>query len=234
MFKRLLKFILVLVFPKFSYTNLRKLDSNDAYKDYLVRLDTHKDDFIDKASNNFLHNYFKTLDYKSCLEIGSGVGNRIIPLALENPEREFAGLDINEFAIKIGSEYCSINNIRNLKLFHANLLEIDPKDFTSEIVLSWATLIYISPRDINKAISNLAVLSKQYLILVEKVVDTHNSVFKKIFIQLKGFPNWSHDYEQLLRRHSFQLINCDPIPMNIWYPGGGGAKILIFRKASIK
>jgi len=221
-FEKVVKLTYALVSPSNSYKDWENRDSNMASKGYLVS--------INSETNDFLYEYIEKLNYSTLLEVGSNVGNRIIKLALNNPTKEFYGIDINRSAIDLGIEYLRSNRIGNMNLYCLNLVKIGDEKFYSDIVVTWATLIYISPREIKKAINNLAKMSRDYLILVEKVIENNDSILSRIKIQLKGFPNWSYNYEALLKIHGFALMLSDPIPDSIWMPGGGGAKIQIFKK----
>jgi SAM-dependent methyltransferase len=231
---KLLRFFLVLIFPSFSYSSWKKPDSDKASNDFLVRLVACSNDFMEIQSNNFLYDYINTLDYQSCLEVGSGVGSRIIPLAIENPKKKFTGVDINSSAVQLGNDYLKNNKINNMVLYSANLVQIETQEYSSDVVVTWATLIYISPREIKRASANLSKLTKNYLVIVEMLIENNDSIYKKLRIQLKGFPNWSYNYEKLFKKKGFLLIKKDPIPQNIWAPGGGGAHILIFKKENSK
>jgi hypothetical protein len=50
-------------------------------------------------------------------------------------------------------------------------------------------------------------------------------------MQIKGFPNWTHNYKKLLSS-AFTLVAEDDIPKDVWLPGGGGAKLMLFKRSS--
>ena len=221
-----MKLVQVLLFPSTSYTNWRKRNTEMAQEGYLVN--------VDSKTNDFLYEYIEQLDYSSLLEVGSNVGNRILTLAKNNPMKTFIGVDINSSAVQLGNDYLKNNKINNMVLYSANLVQIETQEYSSDVVVTWATLIYISPREIKRASANLSKLTKNYLVIVEKLIENNDSIYKKLRIQLKGFPNWSYNYEKLFKKKGFSLIKKDPVPQNIWAPGGGGAHILIFKKENSK
>jgi 2-polyprenyl-3-methyl-5-hydroxy-6-metoxy-1,4-benzoquinol methylase len=221
--RKLFKMFNVLIRPKSSYemwADRSEHEVKDGYTQYSQEL-----------SNTYLFNQISNLKITSCLEIGCAAGTRIFPLASKLNNCHFTGIDINEYAISLADEYKDVKNVSNTRFELNNVLDLNQSKFHYELVFCWATLIYISPADIKRALLNISNLSTKYILLLEKAFDEKDSVVRKILMQIKGFPNWTHNYKKLLSS-AFTLIAEDDIPKDVWLPGGGGAKLMLFKRSS--
>ena len=186
--------------------------------------------YSQELSNTYLFNKISNLQISSCLEIGCAAGTRIFPLASKLYGCQFTGIDINEHAIRLADEYKEVKNLSNTRFELNNILELNHSKCCYELVFCWATLIYISPADIKQALLNVSNLSTNYILLLEKAFNEKDSVVRKILMQIKGYPNWTHNYKKLLSS-TFTLILEEDIPKDVWLPGGG-AKLMLFKKIS--
>ena len=187
--------------------------------------------YSQELSNTYLFNQISNLKITSCLEIGCAAGTRIFPLASKLNNCHFTGIDINSYAIRLADEYKDVKNVSNTRFELNNILDLNQSKFHYELVFCWATLIYISPADIKRALLNISNLSTNYILLLEKAFNEKDSVVRKILMQIKGFPNWTHNYKKLLSS-AFTLVAEDDIPKDVWLPGGGGAKLMLFKRSS--
>ena len=127
----------------------------------------------DLVNSQFWYELVKSLNVLSVLEIGSNCGPRIINLAQKYPDISFIGSDLNKPAIDLGNSFARVNKIRNLKFVCHNLLSnnyseiFDINDQPVDLVLSWATLIYIEPNDIINVIQNILSIQPKLVLLLE-------------------------------------------------------------------
>jgi trans-aconitate methyltransferase len=211
---KILSIILVLWFPTKSYERWQKLSYSQIRKSYYPNYEA-----VDPF-NNFLLKVLTYFPFKNLLELGCGVGNRLLFLQRIYPDRNFFGFEINENAVRIGKETFTEFNVANIK--------INQKDITAEftvkqpidMVLTCATLIYISPRKIKNVFKQISILKSNYVVLLEIVPYKNEFISRRVLTQIKAFPNWIHNYEQILANYSYRLIAKQEIPKDTWSPGG--------------
>jgi hypothetical protein len=176
-------------------------------------------------SNLFLWNRMDIEKSKSVLEIGSNSGNRII---------EFHGYDINLQAIELGNQLAENEKITNLKFFVRDVSDLECKNVTDhlryDVVISWATLIYVHPRNIRNAIRFIVESTNKRIILIEQqsLKSARLNAFKggvPLFLE----PTWKRNYLDLISSVSDRRFcyNICEVPKEIWNPGGGCAHALI-------
>lgn len=103
-------------------------------------MNTHKQydeyQYISKAFSFTAANYIQgiskiygldTVDSRKCrvLELGCSFGGNIISQALYNPESEYIGIDLSKVQIEKGQEYINKMGLKNIKLYHKNIMDID-------------------------------------------------------------------------------------------------------------
>jgi hypothetical protein len=124
--------------------------------------------------------------------------------------------------------------ITNLRFFVKDVSNLEFSDLTNhlryDVVISWATLIYVHPRKIQAVIRFLVECTNKRIILIEQqsLSVPKLSVFRygmPIFLQ----PTWKRNYLQLISLASKRKFNyniCE-VPEEIWNPGGGSALALV-------
>ena len=173
------------------------------------------------------------VNFDSLLEVGSSCGNKIYNLAIKHRNKVFLGVDINPNAIKVGNNYCKEKKIHNLSFkqfdITKNLEFLNEEKF--DVVLVWATLIYVHPIHIKKALINIRNLAKFKIVLIEQNDPDILTWPKYLGYQIAGGPNWARNYKKILLSIfpdlSDKNIYYSPIPENIWAPGGGKGQCLI-------
>ena len=220
--KKLVTLVKFSIYPKAAYKKWELRTESEAVSGYLVNLESD--------SNSFMYKLLTKVEFQSLCEVGSNVGNRIINLAKMNPSKDFMGTDINDAAIKVGTQYLVENGLTNIRLGVEDLSK--PTDYIErfDIVLSWATLVIFPPRQIEIALKNIVNRTDKYVILIERVVESGESFFQKRMALLKGFPNYAYDYQEKFARYGFALIHEESVPRDVWAPGGGRAKALILKR----
>ena len=221
-----LKWIWFLINPKFDYMGWKKRTTQDSFDRYALNRSSQ--------SNLFLWNRMDIEKSKSVLEIGSNSGNRIIELAKRHPSTVFHGYDVNLPAIELGNQVAKNEKITNLKFFVRDVSNLECKNATDylkyDVVVSWATLIYVHPRNIRKSIRFIVESTNKRIILIEQqsLKSARLNVFKggvPLFLE----PTWKRNYLELISSISDRRFcyNICEVPKEIWNPGGGCAHALI-------
>jgi hypothetical protein len=166
----------------------------------------------------------------SCIiEIGSNCGPNLFTLRNLNSDLGLIGLDINSEACRIGNEYSLDANSR-VKLLMSDLTQVEKLQdvFNREkpdTVLSFATLLLISPKHINRLLQVLITYADN-LVLIETM---NFGILSRLFI--KGYPSfgqpfWLRDYIILIEKIVKQLkisaqYEIGLVPKEVWNPGAG-------------
>lgn len=58
------------------------------------------------------------------LELGCGVGGNIIPMAYQNPDSEFVGIDLSAEAVAAGQTRIAALGLKNISLLHLDILDV--------------------------------------------------------------------------------------------------------------
>jgi SAM-dependent methyltransferase len=222
----ILKWVWFLMNPNFDYMGWSRRTTHDSMSRYALNRSN--------PSNFFLWNRIDIRESNSVLEIGCNSGNRIIDFAKRNSSTLFHGFDINSPAVELGNRLAENEKITNLRFFVNDISNLEFNDITNhvnyDVVISWATLIYIHPRKIRTAIRFIVKCTKKRIILIEQQT-LRTSKFKvfsggtPIFLE----PTWKRNYLKLISLASDRKFtyNISEVPKEIWNPGGGCAYALV-------
>jgi len=193
----------------------------------------------DLVSSQFWYGFVKSYNVLSVLEIGSNCGPRVINLAQKYPDISFIGLDLNKPAIDLGNSFARVKQIRNLKFVCHNLLSnnyseiLGISDQSVDLVLSWATLIYIKPKDIINVIQNILNIQPRLVLLLE--VEPRRKIRNAHLGRVAPLePFYVRNYFQTMYRATKALgievkqISEEIVPLEIWNPGGGVPMVRLF------
>jgi ubiquinone/menaquinone biosynthesis C-methylase UbiE len=185
----------------------------------------------DKLRNQYLLLIFEEYNPQSFLEIGCNCGNKLYPLSIKYPEGSFNGIDINKAAVDYGNRKSIEEGLTNIKLEYGFAEDLSRYSSNSmSIVFSWATLIYIRPKDISKVLKEMYRIATKAVILIEMHSSEiiHQNEAKGVYYD----GNWKRNYVQLFKNIGIKekKISTKKIEYNIWAPGGGGATLIIIDK----
>jgi len=151
----------------------------------------------------------------SLWEVGVASGPNLIRIIKELPGRQLGGSDVNADAIEearktfVGGKF-QVGSVEDILL----------SDKSVDVMLSDATLIYIDPSKIDKAIKEMIRATRGHLVLCE----FHStSLWKRWLLRLKTGYN-AYDYQKLLEKHGAYDIQKVKIPPAYWpgcKPGDG-------------
>ena len=174
-------------------------------------------------SNKYLRDVLANISFDSLLEIGCSCGNKLFNVAQVNKNAKIVGIDINYNAVSKGNLWLNQEGILNVDLQRGNIENLSEfKDKSYDVVLSWATLIYVRPNKILGVLKDLIRIASRKIILFEMHKDGCNR-------GLWCHPgNWKRDYYKLFKEIGIQeeSIRIEFLGKNIWDPGGGDASFL--------
>ena len=173
---------------------------------------------IDPATNTPMWNHphrqlliwvLKSIPWVSLWEVGCGGGANLVKISKEFKGIQLGGSDISEDAIKVAQ------TLFEGARFHVESTEdLLLSDNSVDVVLSDASLIYIGPEKIDKAIHELVRVARSHILLCE----FHStSWWERLKFRFKTGYN-AYNYRELLEKHGCHDINIVKIPKDFW-PG---------------
>ncbi len=205
-------------------TQWEKRNSQDSIVGYLSQ--------IESEGSKFLANHLDLSGIRTFLELGSNCGNRLLPLALKFPNTQFTAIDINSAAIELGREQTKKLGLQNVTMLTMDITSNEFFEFleknTWDMVFSWATFMYLHPRDLRKLVRVLSESSKKF-VLIEQCISRASGYGFNSF-PARNLMQWKHNYIAIFTSCKppeseirFELGN---LPLGLWEPGGGGGKIV--------
>lgn len=188
---------------------VRKIDWT---KDYLATWDHPHRQLISWVLSTF--------NWVSLWEVGCGPGPNLMKIVkdfkptLENP-RQLGGSDISPDAIEVAKSTFQGGR------FHVESVEdLLLSDDSVDVILSDATLIYIGPEKIKKAIHELTRTARTRVVLCEF---NSTSWWKRLKLRIKTGYN-AYDYKKLLEAEGCYDVQLYKLPPDAWpgsKPGDG-------------
>lgn len=166
-------------------------------------------DTLNHPHRGLLSFILKSINFFSLWEVGVGGGANIARFVQDLPGRQYGGSDVNADAIK----FCS--DTFKGGLFHVESgNDMMMSDKSVDVILSDATLIYVSPFDIDSYLKEFKRVGRNNLVLCEF---HSNSFLKRLKLYLKA-GYFAHNYRKKLEKQGFFDIMIQKIPKEIW-PG---------------
>lgn len=164
----------------------------------------------------------KSIPWVSLWEVGCGAGANLVKIIKEIPNRQVGGSDINPDAIA-ACEKTFQQGIFRVESVEDLLISDDAVD----VMLSDATLIYIGPGKIKKAIHEMVRCTRNYIILCEFY---DKRWWKRWWFRLRTGYN-AHDYKKLLEGEGCYDVQVLKLPPGYWpgYPWSEWGHIVIAR-----
>jgi SAM-dependent methyltransferase len=172
----------------------------------------------------------------SVLELGSLSGYRLFEAAEKFPHCKFTGVDFSVSGVTESKLEAKRRGLSNLEFIHCDITSDQFYESFAEkrfdVVFSFATLMYIHPRDIRKLIGFITKLAIWQVVLIEQSSSRLQAYPFYLGAPVNRNPNWIRNYGKILDE-SLELrqhINLEvPVPSEIWSPGGGNGKLIILR-----
>jgi len=148
-----------------------------------------------------LIDYLKSFSFDTVLEFGCGFG-RITKLLLENFQiRKYDAFDISPDQINNAKKLCK--EFKNVNFNVSAIQDFESSD-KYDLVLGFAVLLHVLPKDINDVIEKLVPFSNHHMINV----DWH----KKNLFGIQTRINAIHNYEKIYRNIAkVEVVNKKPI-----------------------
>lgn len=146
-------------------------------------------------------------NWGSLMEIGVGAGANLINIVKKIPGKQLGGIDVSADAIKTAEEcftggYFKVGGVEDIPM----------SDNATDVILSDMCLIYLDPRTIDKAMSEIKRVARNYIVFCEF---HHNSWFKRLKLRLtSGY--FAYNYKTLLEKHGFYDIIIRKLPPESW------------------
>lgn len=181
-----------------KYWQNRKLDWE---KDYASTPNhPHRDLIIERL---------KKIRFKSLMEIGCNAGPNLLRIQEEFPKAQLGGIDINADAIATAQRLLPKWKL-SLEVRSADNIFFSSKSI--DVILTDALLIYIGGEKINKVLSEIKRMARNYVIFCEFHSE---SWLKRLGLKLVSGYN-AYDYKKLLEKHDFWNIQVEKIPRSAW------------------
>lgn len=151
--------------------------------------------------------FLKSFPWVSLWEVGCGAGANLVKIIREIPGRQLGGSDVNEDAIKVARETFVGGR------FHVESVEdLMLSDKSADVFLSDATLIYIDPFKIKKAVHEIVRSARNKIIFCE----FHSTNFlERWWLRLTTGYN-AYNYRKLLEDEGCYDIRIIKIPEAYW------------------
>lgn len=152
-------------------------------------------------------NALSSFDWFSLWEVGCGPGANLIRVFKSFPGRQVGGSDVSQEAIELA------RSVFQGGKFHVESVEdMLLSDDATDVILSDACLIYVSPLKIDKALSEIKRIARNHVVLCEF---HSNSLLKRWWFRLKTGYN-AYNYQELLEKHGFYDIQMTKVTAEFW------------------
>jgi ubiquinone/menaquinone biosynthesis C-methylase UbiE len=190
------------------------------------------EDTLGVRKNTYLQTVIKITPGGRVLEVGSYKGFRVMGLASSNQNAEFTGVEISKVNVAEAKRLAELRHLSNIEFLCQDISQSQAlnlfKDRFFQSSFSFATLFYVHPLHIRKAVRELLRVSGEQVVIIEK---TH---LKSFFLGKLGTPvwgqgMWTRNYQELFlsldKENRIQRIQVIDVPSDVWKPGGGGGAV---------
>jgi SAM-dependent methyltransferase len=80
------------------------------------------------------------------LELGCGVGGNLVPMAFQNPQSEFVGIDLSGATIERGERNVEALGLSNIKLLHCDIMDVDEAFGQFDYIIAHGVYSWVPPR----------------------------------------------------------------------------------------
>ena len=142
------------------------------------------------------------IPFESALEIGCNTGSNLIRIHELFPEVKLAGIDVNKKCINKAKGFLGK---ATFKVSDYHSIPFPDKSF--DVVLADAVLMYSSPKQIAKAMSEIDRVAKQVVIIVDRLDKSKSGV--------RNGHVWARNYPTILKNLGFN-VNAKKITKQLW------------------
>ena len=154
--------------------------------------------------------------FTSVLDVGCGYGQNAHILTELFPRLRYVGLDSDPERVAAGQAQLRACGLSQARLVEGNALDLSAfPDNSVDLLLSSAFLLYISPQDLPKVLSEMHRVAKKAIILLEQ----HDESFtdrSELINEAGRPPYWIRDYLKQLQVLSDIEVKAFEIPNSRW------------------
>ena len=196
-----------------EYWKDRQIDWKEAYFDTL-----------DHPHRDYLIKILETQPPRSVLEIGCASGPNLYRIKKAFPDCRVCGCDINEEAIKTADfifrqewpekhfEKPAIDSIADIDFRVGGIESVPFHGEYFDLVITDATLIYIDPKTMPRALREMRRLSYDKFLMIE--FHSTSWLKRKALNLASGY--FAYDYKKLLSEKYFKNIVLTKVPKDMW------------------
>lgn len=189
-----------------DYWTKRPLD--DEEKDWKGEQKNWVDGYVksvDHPHRTLIINALKNLTpFESVVEAGANCGPNLFLIRREFPDTKVAGIDLSAEAVEVGKKFVPEADLRV-----GSMIKLPWEDKSFDIALADASLMYISPDDIDTVMTELVRVSKKAILIVERFDESEKGVVKNYL--------WTRNYPAILTKLGYKVEQVK-IDENTW-PG---------------
>ncbi len=157
--------------------------------------------------------------FESLLEVGCNAGPNLVVLGRTYPDARLYGIDISAQAIKVAEKVLVQDAIGNASVSMGRADDLHRfADKSIDVALTDATLMYVGPDKIARALSELVRVARKVLIFNEWCL------FEGDCPGVRAYwydAHWVHDYQALLSdMPGVRTVRVERLPHGLWGPGG--------------
>lgn len=179
-------------------------------------------DTWDHPHRKMIAGALSTFPWASIFEVGCAGGANFKALEQYYPDRQMGGVDVNLEGLQfIQQKY------PKALLRVGSALNLPMSDKSVDVILTDMCLIYVSPKDIDQAITEIKRVARNYVVFCEF---QSSSWWERLKYRLNS-GYFVYDYRKLLEKHGFYDIELYNIS-HAW-PGGKGEPFRYIVKAHI-
>lgn len=158
---------------------------------------------------------------ESILEVGCSAGQNLLILAQAFPAARLYGVDINRRALAIAREIFRAREIDHATVFHGRADDLGGfGDRSVDVVFSDATLMYVGPDKIHRAVCELLRVARMRLMLNEWHLFEHERQGPAQRSRYH-FAHWVHDYGGLVTgAPGVKSVRIEKLPPGLWGADG--------------
>jgi len=157
--------------------------------------------------------------FSSVLEVGCNVGANLVALRRAYPGVRLSGVDISPRAIRTAEARLAHQDIGDASLFVGRADDLGQfGDRSVDVALTDATLMYVGPDKITRAIAELLRVARKVLVLNEwHLFEPPRAGARAHWY----YAHWVHDYRALLLgMPGVGVVRVERLPSELWGPGG--------------
>ncbi len=134
----------------------------------------------------------KLMPFESIVEVGANCGPNLFLIRKEFPNTKVAGIDLSPEAVEVGKKFVPEADLRV-----GSMIKLPWEDKSFDIGLADASLMYISPDDIDVVMIELVRVTKKALLIIDRFDESEKGVIKNHI--------WTRNYPLILEKLGYKV-----------------------------